>query len=266
MATLPRRGCHTDTPMAANDPNLGLKHRRVIARSLGVPEAAFGLLEQFFEPIDALGSQPDRVVEMLKAGGVGKNARVLDLGCGKGVIALRAAKVLRCACVGVDAFPGFLRTARHRAAQLGVAERCRFRVGLAQDVKGTFDAVVCLNVFPIERAIPLVRQRTKIGGVYIVDDAVLVGKGTGAPRAADVRAWIGELGDRVLRERVETASDVRRREHANFRAIEAGVRQITERTARERKLLRACLAQKRAAIRMLQGPLRPACWLVERGH
>ena len=82
--------------------------------------------------------------------GVPEGGRVLDLCCGIGRHAIPLAE-LGYRVVGVDLSPVYLEEARSRAAQRGVADRVRFLLGDARELKavlageGPFDAVLCLG-------------------------------------------------------------------------------------------------------------------------
>ncbi len=65
----------------------------------------------------------------LKEHGAGSGSRILDLGCGKGAVAIAMARALGCRVTGIDACAPFIEKARERASALGAADRGRFRGG-----------------------------------------------------------------------------------------------------------------------------------------
>jgi 2-polyprenyl-3-methyl-5-hydroxy-6-metoxy-1,4-benzoquinol methylase len=78
-----------------------------------------------------------------------KKCRILDIPCGIGRISVPLAK-LGYDVTGVDLSPYFIRVARRKARQFGVAKRTKFSVGLMTKVgslfsKESFDAA--MNVF-----------------------------------------------------------------------------------------------------------------------
>ncbi|MBX3381218.1 MAG: class I SAM-dependent methyltransferase [Phycisphaeraceae bacterium] len=205
----------------------------------------------------------------LKSAGVGEKSRVLDLGCGKGAVAVEIARAIGCFVTGVDAFEPFVMSCRGLAAVKGVGSRCDFRVGLAERVGSTrYDAVVLLNLFPYERAIPIARRLTKPGGYYLLDDAVAVGAGAkeaSFPTARDVAEAIEFAGDRVARFKVWTKPEVQRRERANYELLRRNAAELARASPKDGSLLSECLRRQRAGIAELSGVIRPACWLVRRG-
>lgn len=99
----------------------------------------------FFEPILLLGKQAEydrQIVSLLK---LHKTDRVLDLGCGTGVLTRMIADQLDAEAggvsVGIDAAARMIQVARKKRGK----ETCRFEVAAAEDLpfeNGAFDAVV----------------------------------------------------------------------------------------------------------------------------
>ena len=167
---------------------------------------------------------------------------MLDLGCGKGAVAVEVASRIGCRVLGIDAFAPFV---------------------------ADCDAVVLLNVFPFERAIGVARRLTKPGGCYVIDDAIAVKRTRDSshfPSSADIERAIEDAGDREEQSKVWSGAEVRSREKAVYELLrknaEAGVRK----RAADRALIEECLRRKRAAISELSGSVRPGWWLVRRGR
>jgi ubiquinone/menaquinone biosynthesis C-methylase UbiE len=104
------------------------------------------LTEQFDHFTERLTSPlADRMVDLAD---LGPSDHALDVGTGTGVVALRAARIVRNGKVcGVDLSERMLSTARTRAEQLGFAEEVEFRQMDAEELQfadSTFDAVVSL--------------------------------------------------------------------------------------------------------------------------
>jgi cyclopropane fatty-acyl-phospholipid synthase-like methyltransferase len=87
----------------------------------------------------------DLMVERL---GVGPGDRVLDLGCGLGVPAIRLARTTGAAVVGVATSPKLITEARANAEAAGLAERVGFELADAADLPfpaASFDAVLAIE-------------------------------------------------------------------------------------------------------------------------
>ncbi|MBY0113542.1 MAG: class I SAM-dependent methyltransferase [Phycisphaerales bacterium] len=248
-----------------------------IPHSLNAPDRALPLLAAFFAPLTALGCAPRRIVGWLRESGLTRRHTLLDLGCGKGAVAIAAGEAIGCHTVGVDAFEPFLASARAAAERSGIDALCDFRRGdvhrFGARPRRTFDAVVMLNVLPFDDALPIARRLTAPGGVYILDDAVLVrgasahdSSAHNAPTAAEVRAVVEHLGDRVEREHIDSRAEVLRRGRGLLTKLRANARTLARQHPRHAALIRECLERQRDALTQLAGPIRPACWLVRRSR
>lgn len=247
-----------------------------IARSLDTPAELGPHLAELFRLLTTLGGQPRVIVSMLRSAGIGRGSRVLDLACGKGAASIAAAKSLGCRSFGVDAFPPFIEEATRAAERAGVGRLCRFAVGDAaryekRPPRERYDAAMMIALWPVSRAAPALRRLVHPGGHYIIDDAVLM---PGAParfrraglRTADeVRDRITSLGDRVERERIDSADDSLRHAERLHARLVRGCDTLARHDPALRPALRRLLKQQRASIDDLCRPLRPAIWLVRRG-
>ena len=100
------------------------------------------LLQDFWE----LGSNPDVVIELIeKHVTLSRNTRILDLACGKGAIAVKAAQKLGVNVKGVDLIPDFVEDAGHKAKAYHVGDLCEFVVGDVNEAAQTerdYDCVI----------------------------------------------------------------------------------------------------------------------------
>jgi len=74
-------------------------------------------------------------------------ARVLDIGCGWGSMALYLAEHFDARVTGITLSPEQLAVARRRAAQRGLEQQVEFRLEDYRDTHGEFDAVVSIGMF-----------------------------------------------------------------------------------------------------------------------
>ena len=112
-------------------------------------------------------------------GSSGPATRLLDLGCGKGAIAITVASELGCRAHGVDGFQPFIDEAAKRAEDFGVAELCEFECGDMRQLVRTardYDVVVYVANGPMLDGKPCVdrlRQCVRSGGYIVLDDGFL---------------------------------------------------------------------------------------------
>jgi hypothetical protein len=128
-----------------------------------------------------------------------------------------------------------------------------------------------ISLWPAARAARTLRRLVRPGGVYLIDDAVLM---PGAPRRfrlagirtrEEIRALIESTGDRVLREHLESESSTRRREARFLARLDRRCAGLAILEPTLRPALRRLIEQQRRAIEDLCGPIRGAIWLVRRG-
>jgi hypothetical protein len=137
--------------------------------------------------------------------------------------------------------------------------------------RSRFDVVLMIGLFPLAEAVPLLRQLTKPGGIYLIDDAVLDPRDPDAEAFADVpdatacRAFIERLGDRVERRVLLPRAAMKSQNRALLRRLGANVARLSKSHPHLRHSLRAFIARQREASDVLLGPLRPTIWVVRRG-
>ena len=116
----------------------------------------------------------EKTDEMARACGIGRDKKVLDVGCGKGVTACYLAQKYACTVVGVDISERMIRYAEELAERRGLRGRVRFRVANAYDLPfegESFDIVIaeCTTVLlDRERAFREFLRVLKPGG-YVGD-------------------------------------------------------------------------------------------------
>jgi precorrin-6B methylase 2 len=109
----------------------------------------------------------DLLAALMKAGEVGKDDRVLDIGCGDGRLVITAVKDYGARSgVGVDIQPELVDLSNETAKKAGVADRCAFRVEDALKMKDVSEYSVVFLYLGEElsaRLQPLLRNTLKPG-------------------------------------------------------------------------------------------------------
>jgi ubiquinone/menaquinone biosynthesis C-methylase UbiE len=190
---------------------------QVLADSMEARKEVLPYLPELLVDLWALGSSPDLVVEMFKPLNLPKTfTRVLDLGCGKGAVAITLAKELGFTALGIDANKIFLKDAEDKAKEYQVKNRCHFQFGdICEVVKNLkdFNVVIYASLGGIlgsfDSIVDKLRATVKPGGFILVDDGFLK-KGNTLQRAgyehyAPYDQTIAQLtlhGDRLIQERI----------------------------------------------------------------
>jgi len=237
------------------------------AASIDLPPSLLPFAGELFAGLDALGSTPRRVVNMLARAGVGAGDRVIDLGCGKGAVAVVAAARLGCRVLGVDAIEAFVDSARVLARARAVDGLCRFVVADQAGARGRFDAALSIGVMPLDRAAALCRARVRPGGVFILDDVVRlervsVERGLGAPTLREARILLERDGDRVEACIVPPIAQTARLNDGILKVLARDAARVAAEHPGLRPAVRAFLDRQREASGVLVGPLRPTLWAV----
>lgn len=205
---------------------------------MGGGVGVLGVLAEVVAGVDTLGCDVRQVVSMLRRAGVGRlkrpavrAPRVVDLGCGRGELAVAVAAAMEAEVVGVDGHAAFVRLARERAADAGaeVPGRCRFVTGDVRKLprlvrEGSFDAAVMLNVMPCGPAVKILRRLVKPGGVYVFDDAMPLSR-RGVVRVEEMEEAVAAAGDEVVECRfmsLRRLASARKRLETMRRRVERG--------------------------------------------
>ncbi len=115
-------------------------------------------------------------------------ARVLDVGCGSGILAIAALKLGGREALGVDTDPIAIEATIANASRNGLARRLRARHGSLPSADGPFEVVLAnLIASVLVTLAPLIRDELSPGGV-------LLASGIFVDREADVRAAFESAG------------------------------------------------------------------------
>ena len=113
----------------------------------------FPYLPYLVQDLWEIGADPDAVIRLIsKQFHDRSDFSVLDLGCGKGPVAIRLAKQFGCRCHGIDALPEFIAFAEQKAREYGVAHRCTFEPGdIREKIKRltAFDVIILGSIGPV---------------------------------------------------------------------------------------------------------------------
>lgn len=194
----------------------------LVARAMETDVRLLPVLPGLLIDLSELGPSPEQIVSAFQAVGVEPESLVLDLGCGKGAVAVALAERLGLRVEGIDAFPPFLQSARALAKERGVSSRCRFRKGDIRKLlgkEGQYDAVLLLSVGPVsgdyELTIAGIRTLVRKGGHIVIEDgfladgiAQLPGADGYASRSETLRR-LTACGDELVRQVVGSAEETR---------------------------------------------------------
>ena len=249
-----------------------------LASYFGVAPEIVGFVPELLQDLWELGSDPELIVQWLRERGLaGAQTRVLDLGCGKGAVALAVAGALGCRVDGVDALLAFVEVARGQARRLGLGPLCRFELGdlreTVQDARG-YDAVLLLAVGVLGSAAQMVsgcRRCVAPGGLMIIDNAYLrepeklefPGYEELTTRDETLRQLTSH-GDHLVRERTLPVEAVRAQNQRYTRWIERRVQELSARHPQHAAAFRAYVDKEQQECAILETAVTCATWMLQR--
>ncbi len=126
------------------------RQNRELAEAFNATPELLPFIPELLSDLWALGCSLEVIVDLLRPLDLpAETTRLLDLGCGKGAVALTLAREFGLQALGVDFFEPFIKDAIECAEEMGVASRCRF---VCEDIRDTllkandFDVVIYASV------------------------------------------------------------------------------------------------------------------------
>ena len=140
------------------------------------------LLQDFWE----IGSEPSIMIGLLKEyADLPKDAKVLDLACGKGAVSVKMAHQLGFQIKGIDIIPDFVKFALEKADEYNVGHLCEFGVGEINEavmVERDYDVVILGAVGNVlgdpAETLQKLKSTIKVGGYILIDECYLPDDGS----------------------------------------------------------------------------------------
>ena len=247
-----------------------------IAEYFGVDSSIGSLIPTLLADFYELGSDPDRIASLLAPLGLPRDARVLDIGCGKGAVAIEVARSLGLQVRGVDMLEPFVEEARQRAEAAGVATLCTFECGDARQLlndPGRYDVVLLISVGEIfgalDATVQALRTVARPGGYLVIDDGYLPTDARvsypGWDHLANHEETMRRLtscGDAIVQEALVTSEEMAEMNAAYNRRIQARVKQLTHAHPEHSAALSAYVAKELDESQKLETQIQCATWLL----
>ena len=155
--------------------------QREVAQAFDATPELLPFIHELLADLWALGSSPELIVELLRPLGLpAETTRVLDLGCGKGTVALTLVREFSFQAMGVDFFEPFIKDARERAEEMGGASRCQFVCDDMRDALGEasgFDVVIYASIGGVlgtfDECVAKLSKCIRPGGYMLIDNVFL---------------------------------------------------------------------------------------------
>ncbi|MFP4012915.1 MAG: class I SAM-dependent methyltransferase [Chitinispirillaceae bacterium] len=135
-------------------------------------------LPYLLKDITEIGTSADQVLEIIRKNDAATpDMSAIDLGCGKGAVAVKLARELGCKVRGIDALEEFVKEATEYAKVCGVTELCVFQKGDIRTITDSslYDLVIYGAVGPIfgsiEKTIHKISGFVRPGGFLVIDES-----------------------------------------------------------------------------------------------
>ncbi len=193
----------------------------MVAYALEMDPALLPYASELLADLDVLGSDVEVIVAAVAGLELGP-ATVVDLGSGKGAVAIALARELGLSVHGIELFEPFVDIARRSAAAAGVSDTCRFSHGDIATMAGTMPPVD-VAVFaalgdvlgPLDVTVGIIREYVRPGGFIVINDSCRRDgstesfpgfENTGTP--SETRSWLTAHGDDLIAEIIESDIEV----------------------------------------------------------
>lgn len=189
----------------------------MIAYALETKVELLPFIPELLADLDELGSDAELVTEVIEELGLSHEAKIVDLGCGKGATAVEIADELGLNVTGIELFEPFVEASNNLAKQRGLVDKCSFVHGDIVKLAGQFSpadvavfAALGDVIGRLDTTIKIIRKYVKPGGFLVISDSYIVSGGSndfpGFEHYAEHEETISRLtssGDRLVREVLE---------------------------------------------------------------
>ncbi len=251
----------------------------MVAYALEAHTALLPYLPELLADLQELGSDAAAITRVLGDLNLTKSATVVDLGCGKGAVAVEMAENLNLNVLGIDLFEPFIESCKQQAESRDVSELCHFIRADILKLAGKielFDVAIYAALGDVlgqlDQAISVIRQYTRPGGYMVISDGYIRDGGSSDfpgfeqyAKRSDMIARLLACGDTLVSEIIET-NDSKGDGCAEGELIAARARAIAVRqpdiAAEVLKYAEAQVAEYEFMDESFVG----AIWVLERSH
>jgi len=159
--------------------------KEMVAYALEIEPSLLPHLPELLADLDELGSDAELITQLVVELGLPDDTKVVDLGCGKGAVAVEIADELGYEVLGIDLFEPFIKSCHELALKHKVSDLCDFKFGnlleMASEV-GQYDIAIFAALGdvlgPPDETMKVIREYVKPDGLIIVSDLYLAEGGS----------------------------------------------------------------------------------------
>ncbi|MEE8624813.1 MAG: class I SAM-dependent methyltransferase [Acidiferrobacterales bacterium] len=189
----------------------------MVAYALETHPALLPYLPELLADLEELGSDAQAITKVLDDLNLTESTTVVDLGCGKGAVAVEVAEYLNLKVLGIELFEPFVESCKKLAESRGVSALCHFIHGDILKLAGNIDpcdvaifAALGDVLGPLDQTVSVIRQYVNPGGYIVISDGFIKDGGSsdfpGFEQYAehdDMIARLTPCGDTLVSEIIE---------------------------------------------------------------
>ena len=189
----------------------------MVAYALETHTALLPYLPELLADLEELGGDAEAIAGVLDDLNLTKSTTVVDLGCGKGAVAIEVAEDLKLNVFGIDLFKPFIESCKELAERRGVSELCHFIHGdilkLAGKIEPCDVAIIAALgdvLGPLDQTVSVIRRYAKPGGYMVISDGFIKDGGSSDfpgfeqyAEHADMIVRLTACGDTLVSEIIE---------------------------------------------------------------
>lgn len=258
---------------------LTARQERDLIISLEAKKEILPYLPDLLQDLWELGSAPAKYVDILKPLVLDPDTtKALDLGTGKGAVAIVLAQELGFHVLGVDLCEPFLEEAKKQADLKGVSFLCEFR---HEDIHHTlktardYDLVLFISIGGLlgdfNRCVMRLRKTVSSGGYILIDDGFLkAGQSVDRPgyqHYAPHRETLEALtahGDTLVCEVLYPDEETAAINWGYTAAIKKRAEQLKQKYPEIKESLHGYIQNQEEECRVIESSITGACWLLQR--
>ena len=257
------------------------RQERDLVQSLEAKKELLPYLPELLLDLWELGSFPSLYVDTLRPLSLDPDkTKVLDLGTGKGAVAVTLARELGFCVVGVDLFEPFLEEAKIQAQKKGVIHLCQF---YCEDIFSTlkraknYDLVLFISIGGLlgnwKRTVGRLRKTVRPGGYILIDDGFYkeghrinrVGYRHYASHEKTLES-LTSFGDTLIKELIYPDSVTAKLNWGYTESIKRRARPIFKDNPEMAESLHWYIRNQEEENRIIETSITGACWLIQRGE
>lgn len=229
------------------------------------------LLQDLWE----IGASPPHFIQLIRKNRLeSKINRALDLGCGKGAVAVQLAKVFGWQIYGIDAMPAFIEDSKQWSKKYSTEVLCTFEVGdIREQIQNRrdYDLVLLGSIGPvlgsIKETLVALKPCLKQTGYVLLDDGYLKGKNSKSPHDYPTREkvfqQIRESGFHILDELIYSREFMIESNQKIFAAIQNRAMELAEKYPEKKRLFEAYVRLQEEENETLENEIVCVTWLLQ---